>query len=188
MSWFSYLQGNQETQEIEKLKKVFSGQKPCLARIDFRSDVVSRNRQIALLDATSNSMLERYVDIRVFNKLESLGYSPRLGQDSSYELKIALSQATKNLSEEHAGFPDVYIQGGDWVVVIENKGDMDKKVKMDSESSPFVEDFLSTKANDTKNYAENGAYYYLENIRDNWPGELRYAMAIGICMDGDECY
>ncbi|OEC84936.1 MULTISPECIES: HsdM family class I SAM-dependent methyltransferase [Methanobacterium] len=75
------------------------------------------------------------------------------------EVKNALKTASKNKLGNH-GFPEFTAKSEEFILVIEDKGDLEKQAIYEDEE----ENILSKDLNAVKNYAENGALHYAQQI------------------------
>ncbi len=78
------------------------------------------------------------------------------------EIKEALKTASKK-GTDNVGFPEFTAKSKDFILVIENKAEIEKQVKYENES----ETTLATDKKSVINYAENGALFYAEKILEN---------------------
>ena len=86
-------------------------------------------------------------------------------------LKTASKSKTKNV-----GFPEYVGVVKDFILVIENKADIAKHIKLDDKG------LVSTTVKDTKNYAINGALFYAKHLAKN----TSYKKIIAFGISGDE--
>lgn len=102
---------------------------------------------------------EKVTDIFIANLLEESGikYVPNAGINK--EVQKALKTASKSRTGKH-GFPEFTAQSNDFVLVIEDKADLQKQVLYENDD----EENLSMDQKSIKNYAENGALHYAQQI------------------------
>lgn len=90
------------------------------------------------------------------------------------EIDEALKTASKR-GTGNAGYPEYTAVIGDFVLVIEDKADMDKQIKLND--SGILD--MSVKA--VTDYAVNGAYFYAKHIAQNTP--FKKVFAVGVSGD-----
>lgn len=91
------------------------------------------------------------------------------------EIDLALKNASKRGTGK-AGYPEFVAVVDDFVIVIEDKAEMNRHVKNNSNG------ILDTSLSAVRDYAINGAYFYAKHITQN--SGFRKAFAIGV--SGDE--
>ena len=89
--------------------------------------------------------------------LAKINFTPN--GSSIKEIQDALKSASKKGSGK-AGFPDFVGKSKDFIIVIEDKAELDKQAKYQDEEKKL----LLTDADSTINYAENGALHYAKAI------------------------
>lgn len=90
------------------------------------------------------------------------------------EIEEALKTASKK-GTGTAGRPDFTAVVKDFVLVIEDKADLDKHIALKN-------NVISTDTYNVTNYAVNGAYHYAKHIAQN----TKYTKVIAIGISGDE--
>lgn len=120
---------------------------------------------------------EAKTDIWVARQLEDCGIPYEVQGSGIKEINKALSTASKSQTG-NAGRPEFVIKVGDFVLVIEDKADTSKHIKLDE--NDLID--LSPKA--VKNYAVNGAVYYAKAIAQK--SHFKKVFAIGV--SGDETH
>lgn len=90
------------------------------------------------------------------------------------EINEALKSASKR-GTGNAGYPEYTAVIGDFVLVIEDKADMDKQIKLTD--SGIID--MSVKA--VTDYAVNGAYFYAKHIAQNTA--FKKVFAVGVSGD-----
>lgn len=102
---------------------------------------------------------ERVTDIFIANLLKESGikYIPNDGINK--EVKEALKTASKSKTGKQ-GFPEFTAQSNDFILVIEDKADLEKQALYENEE----ENTLSMTQKAIKTYAENGALHYAHQI------------------------
>ncbi|GMN90014.1 hypothetical protein fsci_15010 [Francisella sciaenopsi] len=93
---------------------------------------------------------------------------------SIYEVNEALKTASKSGSGK-VGFPEFVGVVKDFLIVIENKADINKHCKLEN-------NIISSKVSDVKNYAMNGALFYAKHLAKN----TSYKKVIAFGISGDE--
>lgn len=76
------------------------------------------------------------------------------------EINEALKTASKR-GTGNAGYPEYTAVIGDFVLVIEDKADMDKQIKLTDSG------IIDTSVKAVTDYAVNGAYFYAKHIAQN---------------------
>ncbi|MEN6552827.1 MAG: N-6 DNA methylase [Methanobacterium sp.] len=102
---------------------------------------------------------ERVTDLFIAGLLDESGidYVPNDGINK--EVQEALKTASKNQTRKH-GFPEFTAQSKDFIIVIEDKADLEKQAVYENENENTL--VMDQKA--IKNYAENGALHYALQI------------------------
>jgi hypothetical protein len=102
---------------------------------------------------------EKITDIFIAGLLDesAINYIPNDG--ITKEVKEALKTASKNITGKQ-GFPEFTAQSNDFILVIEDKADLEKQALYENEE----ENTLSMEQKSIKNYAENGALHYAQQI------------------------
>lgn len=90
------------------------------------------------------------------------------------EINEALKTASKR-GTGNAGYPEYTAVIGDFVLVIEDKADMGKQVKMTDSG------IIDTSVKAVTDYAVNGAYFYAKHIAQNTP--FKKVFAVGVSGD-----
>lgn len=114
-------------------------------------------------------------DLWVAKQLEECGISFDAQGSSVKELDEALKTASKRGTGK-AGYPEYVAVIGDFVLVIEDKADIDKQVSLTDK------DVIATDTKATTDYAVNGAYFYGKHIAQN--SSFKKVFALGV--SGDE--
>lgn len=102
-------------------------------------------------------------------------YTPN-GSDIK-EIQDALKTASKK-GTGRAGFPEFVAMSKDFILVVENKADLDKQVVYDSDKQSA----LMMDAKSITGYAENGALHYAQVIVEKTPFKKVFAFG----CSGDE--
>lgn len=102
---------------------------------------------------------EKITDIFIANLLNESGinYIPNAG--ITKEVQEALKTASKNQTGKH-GFPEFTAKSKDFILVIEDKADLQKQALYENEET------LNMDSKSIKNYAENGALHYAQKITE----------------------
>lgn len=90
------------------------------------------------------------------------------------EINEALKSASKR-GTGNAGYPEYTAVIGDFVLVIEDKADMDKQIKLTDSG------IIDTSVKAVTDYAVNGAYFYAKHIAQNTP--FKKVFAVGVSGD-----
>lgn len=90
------------------------------------------------------------------------------------EINKALKTASKR-GTGNAGYPEYTAIIGDFVLVIEDKADMDKQIKLTDTG------IIDTSVKAVTDYAVNGAYFYAKKIAQNT--EFKKVFAVGVSGD-----
>lgn len=90
------------------------------------------------------------------------------------EINEALKTASKR-GTGNAGYPEYTAVIGDFVLVIEDKADMDKQVKFTDSG------IIDTSVKAVTDYAVNGAYFYAKHIAQNTT--FKKVFAVGVSGD-----
>lgn len=114
-------------------------------------------------------------DLWVAKQLEECGISFDAQGSSVKELDEALKTASKRGTGK-AGYPEYVAVIGDFVLVIEDKADIDKQVSLTDKG------VIATDTKATTDYAVNGAYFYGKHIAQN--SSFKKVFALGV--SGDE--
>lgn len=98
-------------------------------------------------------------DLWVYDLLKDAGISLDAQGSNVKELDDALKTASKK-GTGNVGFPEYCGVVKDFILIIEDKADITKHIKM-------KEDIISTDKNDIIDYAVNGALFYAQHIAKN---------------------
>ena len=90
------------------------------------------------------------------------------------EINDALKSASKR-GTGNAGYPEYTAVIGDFVLVIEDKADTDKQIKLTDSG------IIDTSVKAVTDYAVNGAYFYAKHIAQNTP--FKKVFAVGVSGD-----
>lgn len=90
------------------------------------------------------------------------------------EINEALKSASKR-GTGNAGYPEYTAVIADFVLVIEDKADMDKQIKLTDSG------IIDTSVKAVTDYAVNGAYFYAKHIAQNTP--FKKVFAVGVSGD-----
>ena len=90
------------------------------------------------------------------------------------EINEALSTASKRGTGK-AGYPEYVAVVNDFVIVIEDKADLDKHIMLTEKG------IISTETKAVTDFAVNGAYFYAKHIAQNSP--FKKIIAIGVSSD-----
>lgn len=117
---------------------------------------------------------ETKTDLWVANQLDDckIAYTPQ-GSDVK-EIDEALKTASKS-GTGNAGYPEYVAVIGDFVLVIEDKADVARHVKLTEAG------ILDTATTAVKDYAINGAYFYAKHIAQHSP--FKKVFAVGVSGD-----
>lgn len=113
-------------------------------------------------------------DLWVYDLLKDAGISLDAQGSNVKELDDALKAASKK-GTGNVGFPEYCGIVKDFILIIEDKADITKHIKM-------KEDIISTDKNDIIDYAVNGALFYAQHIAKN----TNYKKIIAFGISGDE--
>jgi len=108
------------------------------------------------------SKKEKNLDIFISKLLDSAKIKYSADGSSIKEVNDALKTASKK-GTGRVGFPEFVGISNDFIIVIEDKADLDKQVNyVNEEQAEYAVDVKSL-----KNFAENGAYHYGKHIIEN---------------------
>lgn len=99
-------------------------------------------------------------DLWVYNILKEADIELEPQGSSIVEIDNALKSASKSGTGK-VGFPEYVGVVKDFLIVIEDKADLSKHVKLNDEG------LISVEQNDVKNYAINGALFYGKHLVKN---------------------
>ena len=114
-------------------------------------------------------------DLWVAKQLDKCGIVYTAQGSDVKEINDALSTASKRGTGK-AGYPEYVAIVNDFVIVIEDKADLDRHIKLTEQG------LISTDTKAVTDYAVNGAYFYAKHIAQN----SNYKKAIAIGVSGDE--
>ncbi|QRZ61714.1 class I SAM-dependent DNA methyltransferase [Rothia sp. ZJ932] len=120
---------------------------------------------------------EAEIDFWVATQLKDAGIDFDIQGSNVLEINEALKSASKKQTG-NAGFPEFVAVIDDFVLVIEDKSNQNKHIKLNENG------IISTNTKDTVNYAVNGAYFYGKHIAQN--SNFRKVFAVGV--SGNEKY
>lgn len=115
-------------------------------------------------------------DFWVHSLLQNAGISADPQGSSVKEINEALKSASKSLTG-NAGYPEFTAVIKDFLLVIEDKADIDKHIKLDSNNCIDLQNPQSVIA-----YAVNGAIHYAKHLAKH----TNYTKIIAIAVSGDE--
>ena len=118
---------------------------------------------------------EVVTDLWVYDLLKEANIKLEAQGSSIIEINNALKTASKN-GTGNVGFPEYCGVVKDYVIVIEDKANLDKHVKLNEKN------LISLEQKDIKNYAINGAIFYGKHIIEN----TVYKKAIVFGISGNE--
>lgn len=118
---------------------------------------------------------EAKTDLWVYELLKKADIDLEPQGSTIKEIDEALKTASKSKTG-NVGFPEYVGIVKDFILVIENKADVDKHLKLNDKG------IISTDVKDVKNYAVNGALFYAQHLAKNTT--LKKIIAFGI--SGDE--
>lgn len=118
---------------------------------------------------------EAVTDIWVHGLLQDAGIALDPQGSSILEINNALKTASKSGSGK-VGFPEFVGVVKDFILVIENKADLSKHIKLDKNG------IVSADLSDVKNHAVNGAIFYGQHLAKN----TSYKKVIAFGISGDE--
>lgn len=104
------------------------------------------------------SVNERRLDLLVSRLLEDAGIAAVPNGSGIREVHEALCTSSKRGTSNH-GYPEYTAKSGEFIIVIEDKGDLSKQAKYEDETSE-----LSMDTDSVCNFALNGALHYAQNI------------------------
>ena len=113
-------------------------------------------------------------DLWVAAQLDECGIHFDAQGSNVKEINEALKTASKR-GTGHAGYPEYTAVIGDFVLVIEDKADMDKQIKLTDTG------IIDTSVKAVTDYAVNGAYFYAKKIAQNT--EFKKVFAVGVSGD-----
>lgn len=114
-------------------------------------------------------------DLWVAKQLDEYGIRFDAQGSNVKELDDALKTASKR-GTGHAGYPEYVAVIGDFVLVIEDKADLDRQINLTDKG------VIATDTKSITDYAVNGAYFYGKHIAQN--SSFKKVFALGI--SGDE--
>ncbi len=118
---------------------------------------------------------EAKTDLWVHGLLHDAGVQLEPQGSTIHEINEALKTASKSGSGK-VGFPEFVGVVKDFLIVIENKADLAKHIKLNSKS------LISLIAKDVKDFAVNGALFYGQHLAQN----TSYKKVIAFGISGDE--
>jgi type I restriction enzyme M protein len=118
---------------------------------------------------------EAKTDLWVHGLLQDSGIQLEPQGSTILEINNALKTASKSGSG-NVGFPEFVGVVKDFILVIENKADVSKHIKLDDK------ELISLKPKDVKNFAVNGALFYGQHLAQN----TSYKKVIAFGISGDE--
>lgn len=118
---------------------------------------------------------EVVTDLWVYNLLEEAKVKLEPQGSTIKEIDDALKTASKN-GTGNVGFPEYVGVVKDFLLIIEDKADLSKHVKLDDKGN------ISTKKKDIKDYAVNGALFYGQHLAKN----TTYKKIIAFGISGNE--
>ncbi|WP_279586257.1 N-6 DNA methylase [Campylobacter sp. US33a] len=118
---------------------------------------------------------EAQTDLWVYELLKEANINLVYQGSDVKELNEALSTASKKGTNKQ-GYPEYCGVIKDFVIVIENKADVSKHIKMNDKN------FISQEQKDIENYALNGALWYAKQIIKN---QNTYKKVFAIAVSGD---
>lgn len=118
---------------------------------------------------------EAKTDLWVHGLLMDAGVKLEPQGSTIYEINEALKSASKSGSG-NVGFPEYVGVVKDFLIVIENKADVSKHIKLDESGA------ISLTPKDVKDYAVNGAIFYAKHLAKN----TSYKKVITFGISGDE--
>lgn len=113
-------------------------------------------------------------DLWVASQLSDCGIQFTAQGSDVLEINEALKTASKR-GTGNAGYPEYTAVIGDFVLVIEDKADLDKQIKLTDSG------ILDTEIKAVTNYAVNGAYFYAKHIAQNTA--FKKVFAVGVSGD-----
>lgn len=117
------------------------------------------------------------IDQYMRKQIEGLGVAYDEQGSSNVEIHNALKTASKQKAG-NAGKPDFIFQSGDFLVIVEDKADLDKMVSYDSNGE------IDLSRPTIANYALNGAVHYAKHIVKNTL-TIKQVFAVGCAGDGN---
>ncbi|HCT9971722.1 TPA: hypothetical protein OUD80_003201 [Klebsiella variicola] len=117
---------------------------------------------------------EAQTDLFVYELLKDAGIKGEPQGSDIVEIKNALKSASKRQTGK-IGFPEYIAIVNDFLIVIENKKDISKCVKMTNNN------ILDKSSSAIVDYALNGAWFYAKHLADNT--SYKKVIALGICGD-----
>lgn len=118
---------------------------------------------------------EAKTDLWVYNILKEADIELEPQGSSIVEVNNALKSASKNGTGK-VGFPEYVGVVKDFLIVIEDKADLSKHIKLDDKG------IISSEQNDIKTYAVNGALFYAKHLAKN----TTYKKLIAFGISGNE--
>lgn len=106
---------------------------------------------------------EMQTDIIVANLLTQAGIHFDAHESRIYEIKNALLTASKKGTGKQ-GFPEFVAKVGNFIIVVEDKADNQKQAHYLDKTVSDEKKTLLTDTNSIVNYAENGAFFYAQQI------------------------
>lgn len=122
---------------------------------------------------------EKITDIFIANLLNESGIKYIPNDGITKEVQEALKTASKNNSGKQ-GFPEFTAKSEDFILVIEDKGDLEKQALYEDEEKSS----LSMDLNAVRNYAENGALHYAQKITS----QTNFKKVFAFGCSGDETH
>lgn len=114
------------------------------------------------------------LDLWVAKQLEEIEILYKAQGSNVKELDEALKTASKR-GTGNAGYPEYVAVIGDFVLVIEDKADLDKHVNLTDDG------LIATDVKSITDYALNGAYFYAKHIAQN--SSFKKVFAVGVSGD-----
>lgn len=115
------------------------------------------------------------IDQFMRKEIETLGVKYDEQGSRNVEINQALKTASKQLTG-NVGQPEFLFQSGDFLVVVEDKADLDKLLKLENDDISLEKDAIV-------NYALNGAVHYGKHIIENTT-TIKQVFAVGAVGDG----
>jgi len=120
---------------------------------------------------------EKITDIFIAGLLEESGIKNIPNEGINKEVQEALKTASKNKTGKQ-GFPEFTAQSKDFILVIEDKADLEKQALYEN----VDKNILSMEQKAIKNYAENGALHYAQIIT----AQTNFKKVFAFGCSGDE--
>lgn len=159
-----------EKEELMKIAKSYGLSLSAFLRVAAAKFVENDNK----VEVNKDGKKEVDLDLWVAKQLEEIEILYKAQGSNVKELDEALKTASKR-GTGNAGYPEYVAVIGDFVLVIEDKADLDKHVNLTDDG------LIATDVKSITDYALNGAYFYAKHIAQN--SSFKKVFAVGVSGD-----